>query len=79
MSTYSAQDAPVLETDVAAVASDLKPIINELHGRGYDGRDVALGLISALRIFVLECVGAEAVQGELEQLAEEVSKKGLGY
>lgn len=80
---------PVNELDVSEVASALLPALKQCQGGikhspkalqvdltmgGMDGLDVALGTISALRMFVLYNVGPEGLREELAALAAELTR-----
>lgn len=70
MTIYTAGRKPVNETDLASVSSQTRKYLDVQQGTGKDGLDVALGALSALRMFVLYNVGPEGVQQELNNLAE---------
>lgn len=61
---------PVNETHVADTAAQFLNGLNAQQNTGMDGLDVALGAISALRMFVLNNVGIEGVSQELRLLAD---------
>lgn len=75
MTIYTAGRKPVNEADLSSVAAQGRKYLDVQQGTGKDGLDVALGMLSALRMFVLYNVGPEGVQQELDNLAE-VLRKG---
>lgn len=75
MTVYHPNDnKPISEQDVSTVAAALNWEMKGRQNSGMDGKDVALGTISALRVFVLYNVGVEGVADELKSLAEELTK-----
>lgn len=70
MVVYTAGKKPVSETDLATAADNVSKLMHGMHRNGIDGLNIALGAISALRMFVLWNVGIEGVESELKGLAE---------
>lgn len=71
MTVYSPNgNKPVEEANVADTANQFLRGMKAQQASGMDGKDVALGAISALRMFVWHNVGTEGIQMELADLAD---------
>lgn len=70
MTEYTAGMVPRDMNAVANVAGAIRRDMEYGYAHGYDGIDIALGTLGALRAFVLQAVGPEGVDQELANLAE---------
>lgn len=70
MTEYTAGLTPRDMNAVRDVAGSIRRDMAHGYTHGYDGIDIALGTIGALRAFVLQAVGPEGVEQELVNLAE---------